>query len=149
MAEKMEDQNDQALVPKEDSRSRDPDTSDMDPDTGHLEKMTDFKSYAKGLMDLALLTANANQMRHAFDICEPFKTIMVILLGISILLQLLASCLLLAERMLAKRKDYALCHKYNAAIGMIVVVIIIVNILAAAFGGPDDGCEHPHNSTRV
>ena len=29
--------------------------------------------YAQGLMDIALLTANANQLRHTLEICEPFR----------------------------------------------------------------------------
>ena len=54
-------------------------------------------------MDLALLSANANQLRHALDICEPsrfiflrngfiyfLRTILVVLLGISIFLQVLS-----------------------------------------------------------
>ena len=46
---------------------------DQEDDVDHLEKMTDFKSYSKGLMDIALLTANANQLRHTLEICEPFR----------------------------------------------------------------------------
>ena len=64
-------------------------------DADHLERMTDYKSYSKvifaikiilqdqtlitfqmvaqGLMDIALLTANANQLRHTMEICEPFR----------------------------------------------------------------------------
>merc|ERR1712183_803477 len=91
----------------------------------HLEKMADYKSYAKGLMDIALLSANANQLRHAFDICEPFRTPMVVMILLSILLQVVASCLLLLERVTCHKRDFALCHKYNCAIGMIVIIIII------------------------
>merc|ERR1711934_150003 len=110
-------------------------------DADHLEKMTDYKSYSKGLMDIALLTANANQLRHTLEICEPFRALLVVLLSLSILLQVVASCILLIERMTCRKKDWALCHKYNAAIGCLTVVIIIVNILATAFGGPDNDCS--------
>ena len=54
---------------------------------------------------------------------------------------MVATCLLLVERLTCCKKDYALCHKYNAAIGCMTVVIIIVNILACAFGGPDNDCS--------
>ena len=55
--------------------------------------------------------------------------------------QVIASCVLLVERFTCRKKDYALCHKYNAAIGCMTIVIIIVNILATAFGGPDNDCK--------
>ena len=55
--------------------------------------------------------------------------------------QVIASCVLLVERLTCRKKDYALCHKYNAAIGCMTIVIIIVNILATAFGGPDNDCK--------
>ena len=31
-------------------------------------------SYNQGLMDISLLTANANQLRQAFEQCEPFRS---------------------------------------------------------------------------
>lgn len=61
---------------------------------------------------------------------------MIGLLSLSILLQILASCLLVAERMTSRTGDFSRCHKYNAAIGIMVVLIIVVNILATAFGSP-------------
>merc|ERR1712212_977183 len=103
---------------------------DEENDADHLEKMTDYKSYSKGLMDIALLTANANQLRHTMEICKPFRVLLVVLLSLSILLQVVASCILLVERLTCCKKDWALCHKYNAAIGCLTIIIIIVNILA-------------------
>ena len=86
----------ESLLPQQESQ-----TEDADNDAEHLEKMADYKSYAKvfiyqffstiilhqGLMDIALLSANANQLRNAFDICEPFRTPMVVMILLSILLQ--------------------------------------------------------------
>ena len=31
-------------------------------------------SFNQGLMDISLLTANANQLRQAFEQCEPFRS---------------------------------------------------------------------------
>ena len=60
---------------------------------------------------------------------------------VAVSVQVVASCILLVERLTCRKKDFALCHKYNAAIGCIVIVIIIVNILATVFGEPDkDDC---------
>ena len=38
---------------------------------------------------------------------------------------------------------YCFCFRYNATIGVLVVIIIVVNILATSFGGPGDECVHP------
>merc|ERR1719206_178278 len=109
----------------------------------HLERMTDYKSYAKGLMDIALLSANANQLRHALELCAPFRTLLIILLSISIVLQVIASGILLIERLTFRKEDYCKCNKYNATIGVLVLIIIVVNILATSFGGPGEECVHP------
>ena len=111
-------------------------------------------------MDIALLTANANQLRHALELCQPFKELLIVLLSLSILLQVVASALLLIERLRFKKEEYCKCHKYynlmmlnmfniaicyryNATIGLLVIAIIVVNILATAFGGPGYECISP------
>merc|ERR1719430_1418225 len=87
----------------------------------HLRKMSEYKNWVKGLMDISLLTANANQMRQAFDLCEPFRTLLALLLSLSIILQLVASCLLVLEHLAAKANNFPLCRRYTAVIGLIVV----------------------------
>ena len=93
----------------------------------------------QGLMDIALLSANANQLRHALELCQPIKTVMVSLMSLSIFLQVLASCVLLIERLTIKTKDYEAVKKYNATIGVLIIIIIVINIIATAIGGPDGG----------
>ena len=66
----------------------------------------------QGLMDIALLSANANQLRHALELCAPFKILLIVLLTISILLQITASAILCIENIKRRRKDYSKCHKY-------------------------------------
>jgi len=114
--------------------------------TNHLKKMSEYKNWVKGLMDISLLTANANQLRLAFDLCGPFRILLVLLLSLSITLQLVASCLLVLDHLAAKANNFRLSRRYTAAIGLIVVFVIIVNILAAAFwghGGENCG-PHPY-----
>ena len=82
-----------------------------DDDNYHLKKITDYKTYAKGLMDIALLSANANQLRHAIQLCYPFNLVMVTLLSLSIILQVIASSILLIERLTISSKDYAKVKK--------------------------------------
>eukprot|EP00092_Neocalanus_flemingeri_P025429 GFUD01027569.1.p1 GENE.GFUD01027569.1~~GFUD01027569.1.p1 ORF type:complete len:152 (+),score=53.56 GFUD01027569.1:85-540(+) len=132
---------DQSSLPLNESQASQP----QDEKVEHLEKMTDYKTYCKGLMDIALLTANANQLRHALELCAPFRTLLIVLLSISIVLQVIASAILLVERIVFKKEDYSKCHKYNAAIGVLVIFIIVINILATAFGGPGDECFKPEN----
>merc|ERR1712013_282119 len=126
---------DQARTPLNESQG-----SQKDANQEHLERMTDYKSYAKGLMDIALLSANANQLRHALELCAPFRTLLIILLSLSIILQVVASVILAMERIFCREEDYPKYVKYNATIGALVIVIIVVNILATAFGGPGEEC---------
>ena len=71
-------------------------------------------------MDIALLSANANQLRHALELCAPFKILLIVLLTISILLQITASAILCIENIKRRRKDYSKCHKYVILICQLV-----------------------------
>ncbi|XP_023320830.1 ninjurin-2-like [Eurytemora carolleeae] len=102
----------------------------------HLEKMGDYKSYAKGLMDIALISANANQLRTALEYPVPYSTILASMIAVSILLQVIATLLLVIERMTCKKHDYVRCHKYNLAIAILVCFVIFINIFITAFGVP-------------
>ena len=81
-----------------------------------LVDITNYKTYAKGLMDIALLTSNANQLRQVVELCGSFKYVLVALLCLSILLQVLATVLLMVERIKCKGEDWANCVRSNAAL---------------------------------
>jgi len=110
----------------------------MDGNVSHLEKMTDYKSYAKGLMDIALMSANANQLRNALEMRTPYSTVLTGMISASLLLQVIATIILVVERMTCRKHDYLRCHRYNIAIAVIVVLIIFINIFIAAFGVPSE-----------
>ena len=38
-------------------------------------------------MDIALLSSNANQLRHALDLCAPYRSLLIVLLSLSIFMQ--------------------------------------------------------------
>eukprot|EP00092_Neocalanus_flemingeri_P071660 GFUD01088110.1.p1 GENE.GFUD01088110.1~~GFUD01088110.1.p1 ORF type:complete len:124 (+),score=32.90 GFUD01088110.1:55-426(+) len=80
----------------------------------HLETMTQYKSYSK-----------------------------IGLLSFSILLQVIATCLLFVERIAFNKQAYSKCHKYDIAIGFLVIVIIVINIFTSAFGLSADYCATP------
>ena len=107
----------------------------------NLEKIADYQSYAKGLMNLALLSANASQLREATELCLPTRTVVISLLCLSIMFQLVASSLLVVERLTCKGEEYNKCHKYNVMIGVLCVVIIVVNLLVISIGGPKEECD--------
>ena len=57
-------------------------------DTFKLHSYTQQKNFTKGLVDLALLTANANQLIEAIQIeDELMKTLFIVLISLSIILQ--------------------------------------------------------------
>jgi hypothetical protein len=61
-------------------------------------------------MAIALLTANANQLHHAVELCSTFR---ILLISLSISLQVIASAILIVERMTFKKEEYSKCHKYD------------------------------------
>jgi len=122
-----------------------PEMSDQDK-IDHLEKISDYIAYGKSLMSIALLTANANQLRYAIELDSDYRIFLVILISLSILLQVLASILLFVSRYSYKSQQYSKAHRYNMAIGIMVMIIIFINVLALSFGAPDiaENIIHPH-----
>merc|ERR1711872_1029685 len=108
----------------------------------HLKKISDYKTFALGLMDIALLSSNANQLRESLELCGPYRPLMITLLTISIVLQVVASVILIKERATNKKEDYKKCHQYNISVSILVLCIIVINILATAFGGPNNECHN-------
>jgi len=106
-----------------------------------LKKISEYKSFAMGMMDIALLTSNANQLRDSMDLCGIYKPLLITLLTLSILLQVICSAIIMVERVSVKKEDYEKCHKYNAVVGVLVICIIAINIVATAFGGPNGECH--------
>ena len=61
---------------------------DHEADLADLNNYSDKKSYAKGLVDVALLTANANQLKHALAIEDlTYKIVNLVLVISSLSLQ--------------------------------------------------------------
>ena len=108
----------------------------------------------QGSMDVAFLFATANQLRHAFQLVE-FKGPVIGLLIFSLVLQVTASILLLVEHM-AVPKNYSARKKFveflslmpfrseffcffriNICIGIMMILIVVINVLTTAFGGPE------------
>ena len=102
---------------------------------------------------LVLLVERMTCRKKDFATCHKYKTassslglfflanfLLLIILANYLLLIILANYLLLI--IFANYHFYFHSHlwRYNAAIGCLTIIVIIVNILATAFGGPDNDC---------
>ncbi|CAB3381400.1 Hypothetical predicted protein [Cloeon dipterum] len=98
------------------------------------------KTLAQGMLDIALLTANASQLKYILQVGHQheFYTLMVTLISISIILQVVMGCLALSLNMLRdcrlhqqEYKSSALCLNYLSLSGAFLVSA--VNLLIAVF----------------
>merc|ERR1712002_888897 len=97
-------------------------------------------------MDIALMSANANQLRNVITLETPYCTFLCGMLVVSLTLQLIATVILVIERMTCRKHDYNLCHRFNTAIAVMTILIIVMNVFIAAFGAPtttDPSTIHP------
>lgn len=127
----------------------------QDDDSSHLpieqtderikKAFSDFvktKGWAKGWTDLALLTANANQLRYVVDHPNAhFRILNTVLLSLSIFLQIIGGVLLIVEHNLDEWKDknrFLICRRINLAISCFMFLIIVINVFVVAFGDPEN-----------
>ncbi|XP_065081784.1 ninjurin-1 isoform X2 [Ochlerotatus camptorhynchus] len=95
------------------------------------------KTIAQGMLDIALLTANASQLKYILQVGEKheFYTLMLVLISISIILQIAqgVACIILANFDINKEKNHRLANLVqNLSLGMnlsTVVVNIMINSL--------------------
>ncbi|KAJ8925804.1 hypothetical protein NQ315_009654 [Exocentrus adspersus] len=103
-----------------------------------INKYATKKTIAQGLLDVALLTANASQLKHVLQIGEQheFYTLMISLIIISILLQLAVAILfvIIGGLNLNKEKDHKAAIILNDIILIFIFFISIVNIIISGFG---------------
>ena len=102
-----------------------------------LDTYAQHKNYAKGLMDLALLTANANQLARHWQ--QYGFSVPMILLCISLGLQVIAGVLLLLDHRIRvrTRKDLKQGTRYTVSITILIFLVIVLNILFASFEGAE------------
>ncbi|KAH8315635.1 hypothetical protein KR059_006870 [Drosophila kikkawai] len=96
------------------------------------------KNVAEGLMDIALLSANANQLRFLITYNEKASTYIysMIMVILSLVLQLLVGIMLIFKRRL-KRTQSQSYERMNDLLVMGVFMITVVNIMLAAFTTTD------------
>eukprot|EP00088_Acartia_fossae_P024177 TRINITY_DN25139_c0_g1_i1.p1 TRINITY_DN25139_c0_g1~~TRINITY_DN25139_c0_g1_i1.p1 ORF type:complete len:198 (+),score=53.19 TRINITY_DN25139_c0_g1_i1:129-722(+) len=102
-----------------------------------LKTIADYKSFSKGMMDIALLSANINQLRFVVDLHIKHGDALQLMIAFSIALQVISTCLLILERRHFNRKrNFRVAHILNTIITFLVMIIILLNILITAFGAP-------------
>ncbi|XP_022221397.2 ninjurin-1 [Drosophila obscura] len=96
------------------------------------------KNVAEGLMDIALLSANANQLRFLITYNDKASTYIysLILVALSLSLQLLVGLMMIFKRRL-KRCQHRRYARTNELLVMGVFMITVINILLAAFTTTD------------
>ncbi|XP_017041525.1 ninjurin-B [Drosophila ficusphila] len=100
------------------------------------------KNVAEGLMDIALLSANANQLRFLITYNDKASTYIysMILVILSLVLQLLVGIMLIFKRRLKRFKNRSY-ERTNDLLVMGVFMITVINIMLAAFT-TTDGSSH-------
>lgn len=96
------------------------------------------KTIAQGLLDVALLTANASQLKYLLQVGKEheFYYVMMTLISLSIILQVVTGCLMLliANTNVNEVKKQSRAENLNNAITIGVFLIAILNILISALG---------------
>uniref|UniRef100_A0A182KCE5 Ninjurin a n=1 Tax=Anopheles christyi TaxID=43041 RepID=A0A182KCE5_9DIPT len=96
------------------------------------------KTLAQGMMDLALLSANANQLRYVLETYErhPYYIFSLIFISVSLLVQIgVGVGLIMNSRYdVNDRKEICKANKINDLITIGIFVITLVNVLISAFG---------------
>ncbi|ETN65505.1 ninjurin a [Anopheles darlingi] len=96
------------------------------------------KTLAQGMMDLALLSANANQLRYVLETYErhPYHIFSIVFISISLLVQIgVGIGLIMNSRYdVNDKKEICKANKINDYITIGIFVITLVNVLISAFG---------------
>ncbi|XP_026743835.1 ninjurin-2 isoform X2 [Trichoplusia ni] len=96
------------------------------------------KTVAQGMLDIALLTSNASQLKYVLQVGpkHEFYTLLVVLISISIVLQLLVGLLfvIIGGLDLNDHEDQPSAVILNDIIVIFIFVISVINIVNSAFG---------------
>ncbi|XP_016927353.1 ninjurin-1 isoform X6 [Drosophila suzukii] len=96
------------------------------------------KTIAQGMLDIALLTANASQLKYILQVGEQhqFYKLMLILISLSIVMQLLVGILfvVIGSLNINREQDQTAAVILNDVILVVVFIISVVNVIISGFG---------------
>ncbi|XP_040567566.1 ninjurin-2 isoform X5 [Lepeophtheirus salmonis] len=97
------------------------------------------KTIAQGMLDIALLTANASQLKYVLQVGEenhPFYYLMISLISISIILQGIVGVLFLiiGGLNINKKTEHKAADRLNNVIILIIFFITLINVVLNGFG---------------
>uniref|UniRef100_A0A4Y0BKR4 Ninjurin a n=1 Tax=Anopheles funestus TaxID=62324 RepID=A0A4Y0BKR4_ANOFN len=95
------------------------------------------KSLAQGMMDLALLSANANQLRYVLESCQnhPFFYVNLVFVSTSIFVQVVVGFGLIwkSQYNMNNPDDYRAATRINNLVSIGIFIITLVNVMLSAF----------------
>ncbi|XP_075679021.1 ninjurin-2-like isoform X2 [Dermatophagoides pteronyssinus] len=101
------------------------------------------KTISQGLFDVALLTANASQLKHTLTLGDKsrFYLLMVILIGASILLQVLVGIIFiyLGYHNIEHEQRQKRLNNLNNITTILVFIITVINVFISGFAYENDG----------
>ncbi|XP_066997479.2 ninjurin-2 isoform X2 [Anabrus simplex] len=111
------------------------------------------KTIAQGMLDIALLTANASQLKYILQVGEKhdFYTLMVTLITISIVLQALQGILnviLGSSFNINKTTQQKTANIWNNVVLSLNIITTVVNVIISAFDMRSGNEISSNNSTR-
>lgn len=96
------------------------------------------KTLAQGMLDLALLSANANQLRYVLESRDrhPYFYFSLVFISLSIAIQVLVGLGLVLNSRYNVKKEDDICkaNRINDMITVGILLITIVNVFVSAFG---------------
>lgn len=100
------------------------------------------KTIAQGLLDIALLSSNANQLRYILDYKERnhYYYVSLTLISLSLVLQVLVAIALVFKSRynIDNEEEYVNADRINNFTTMGILLITIINVFTSAFGVPPD-----------
>ncbi|XP_023307519.1 ninjurin-A isoform X2 [Lucilia cuprina] len=96
------------------------------------------KTIAQGMLDIALLTANASQLKYILQVGEQhqFYKLMLILISLSIVLQLMVGIffVIIGSLNINRKQDQTAAIILNDIILVVIFVISVINVIISGFG---------------
>ncbi|XP_063699193.1 ninjurin-1 [Culicoides brevitarsis] len=94
------------------------------------------KTIAQGMLDIALLTANASQLKYILQVGEKheFYTLMLTLITISIILQVAAAVLGIILTQMQNRGNHVVANRLNHISLALVVLLMFCHVISLNFG---------------